>query len=139
MKAPIQVPVFVHTIIHDESDRILLLKRCGTGFMDGYYCFPGGHVQDQEDIVAAATREVWEETGVSLDQIRPAVVMPFDGGIDFIFESSSWSGEPQIRELDKCSDLAWFPEDALPNKIVPFAIQAINCVAANEWFHQFKE
>lgn len=138
MKTRAKVPLIVHTIVLDEHDRILLLERCGTGFMDGFYSFPGGHVQDQEDIVDAAIREVREEAGIVLEEIQPAVVMPFESGVDFIFVSSKWSGEARICEPDKCSDLRWFNEQELPTNIVPFAIEVFRCVAEGVWFHEFK-
>jgi len=51
-----------------KSNKILLLRRWNTGYEDGNYGLPAGHVEDEESITFAACREINEETGVI---IRP--------------------------------------------------------------------
>ena len=48
-----------------EKNRILLVQRCGS--YDGQWCIPCGHVEWDEDIRAAARRELLEETGIEAD------------------------------------------------------------------------
>ena len=31
----------------------------------------------------------------------------------------TWTGEPSIREPEKCSGMAWFPVDDLPQDMIP--------------------
>ena len=70
------------------GERILLLERANTGFMDGRHTLPGGHLQAGESFVMAARREVLEETGVELTEIDPCCVLPYDGGVNFVFSSN---------------------------------------------------
>ena len=51
----------------DEARRphVLLIKRKKAPFA-GCWCFPGGHVDRDEDLLAAAHRELQEETGLEL-------------------------------------------------------------------------
>ena len=57
--AAVVVPsVFV--AVHDQDDRLLMVQRCDSGDWE----LPGGRVDVGESAVAAAQREVAEETGV---------------------------------------------------------------------------
>jgi dATP pyrophosphohydrolase len=54
------------TNIVTDGERVLLLKRGSTApWMPNKYCFPGGKIEDGENIVIAGLRELKEETGIS--------------------------------------------------------------------------
>lgn len=129
--------IVVHTLVFNAAGELLLLRRANTGFMDGHYALPGGHRQAGEETVAAAVRECREEARVEVADIRPTVVMPYDGGVDFIFEAIRWSGTPGIGEPDKCDDLHFAPPDALPSPTVAFVQAALECRAQGVWFREF--
>ena len=43
------IAAVVHTLVWDATgERILLLERANTGFMDGRHTLPGGHLQAGE-------------------------------------------------------------------------------------------
>ncbi|MDR0716051.1 MAG: NUDIX domain-containing protein [Azoarcus sp.] len=113
------IPTGVH-ILCERQGRILLLRRAGTGFFDGLFSLPGGHVEEGESLRRAAARELEEETGLRL--------APADLGwlgvihrrsdsnrIDFFLRARDWQGEPRLCEPDKCSALDWFARDSLPD------------------------
>ena len=112
-------PVLAHTLLFRNGE-VLLLRRARTGYLDGWYALPGGHLQRGESIVACAIRECFEETGLVLDpaNVRPAAVMPYRSedqqGIDFILVCDAVSGEPRLAEPERCDDVRWFGVDALP-------------------------
>ena len=56
------IPTGVHVLCRREG-RVLLMRRAGTGFFDGLFSLPGGHVEPGESERAAARRELREETG----------------------------------------------------------------------------
>jgi len=130
--------IVVHTLVFNAAGELLLLRRVNTGFMDGHYALPGGHRQAGEEIVAAAMRECREEARVEVVDIKPVVVMPYDGGVDFIFEATRWSGTPGIGEPGKCDDLLFAPTDALPSPTVAFVEASLECRAQGVWFHPFQ-
>lgn len=123
----------VFVILRNAKGEILLQQRSGTGYLDGYWDLPSGHVEYGEAIHDTAVREASEEVGV---QIRPEdlqlvhIDQYFIGNkdrdyVNFTFTAHTWSGEPKICEPEKCSDIGWFSPDALPEKCV-------NVVRVNE-------
>lgn len=56
------VPTGADTVIFDESDRILLIRRTDTG----QWCAPGGAAEVGEPVGLAAVREAAEETGLDV-------------------------------------------------------------------------
>lgn len=64
-----------------RGDEILVMKRAG-GFSAGGWFIPGGHVEDGERPVEAAAREVFEETGISVeaDALTLVDVMSYEAG-----------------------------------------------------------
>lgn len=112
-----------------KEDKILLGRRFNTGWQDGNYGLPSGHLEEDESLVEAVIRETTEEVGIDIkpEDLKHVHVMHRKSiYIDFFFESQKWSGEPGVMEKDKCDDLKWFPLSELPLNIVPsvkFAIQ----------------
>ena len=49
---------------------ILLARRCNTGFHDGEYSLPAGHLDGHETLVQAVVREAKEEIGIQLNRNR---------------------------------------------------------------------
>jgi len=123
------IPTGVHVLLEREG-RVLLMRRAGTGFFDGLYSLPGGHVEEGESVVATAVREMEEELGVVLDPDSVAVLgvvhrRSDTNRIDFFVRALSWRGEPHIAEPDKCDALSWFPLDDLPEAVVPYIRDAL--------------
>lgn len=132
-------PVVAHTLVFDDDGCVLLLRRFNTGFMDGYFGLPGGHLHEGETIADAAMRECAEEVGIRVTRVEPVVVMPFLGGVDFILHAAAWSGEPRIAEPDKCDAVAWSSPDELPENIIPFVAKALSLHRRGVWFHQYDD
>lgn len=56
----------VSSIVHDQEDRILLVKRAiNPGF--GRWVIPGGYVEQGESLIQALRRETLEEVSLDLD------------------------------------------------------------------------
>jgi ADP-ribose pyrophosphatase YjhB (NUDIX family) len=123
------IPVGVHVLVERGGD-ILLMRRAGTGFFDGLYSLPGGHVEPGESLRQTAVREMREETGLSIDPqalVNVGVVHRNSDSnrIDFFLRATLWSGEPRICETDKCDALAWFDRANLPGDTVPYVREAL--------------
>jgi len=129
-----QVIPSAYLIVLNEKNEVLLMRRRGTGYMDGYYGFPSGHFDGDEEARVAVLREACEETGITveIDDLEEMNVMHrktkekgVNERVDFFFVTRKWEGEPEIMELDKCDHLAWFSIDDLPDKMIPYSRVAL--------------
>ena len=109
-----------------KGNKILLLRRFNTGYEDGKYCLPGGHIEKRESIHKAMIRESKEEIGIDIDDKALKLVhicnrkVGDNAYVDFIFECKEWKGEVTIIEKDKSDELRWFDLDNLPDNVIPF-------------------
>ncbi len=114
-------------VIFRRHDDILFLQRANTGYRDGEYSLPAGHLDGGESALAAAIREALEETGIVLDpaSLRLVHTQHRVGDeadherINLYFEATSWTGEPTNAEPHKCSALTWAPASHPPQPLVP--------------------
>jgi 8-oxo-dGTP pyrophosphatase MutT (NUDIX family) len=122
-------PTTVHLFFFRE-DQVLLIRRFNTGFADGQYSVPAGHLDGGETVIAAAAREAQEEVGVRLDAecIHFSHVMHrMDGEerVDFFVNVSNWNGELINAEPDKCDEICWVNVNELPGNTIPYIRQAL--------------
>lgn len=117
-------------VVVRRTNEVLLQLRSNTGYMDGYWATAAaGHVEADESVFDAAAREAREELGIG---VAPADLTALcamhrtgrtsqqvDQRVDFFFECWTWTGEPELLELDKAAELRWFALDALPTPVVP--------------------
>jgi len=112
----------VFVIMRNSGGEILLQQRANTGYLDGYYDFAcSGHVDPGESIRSTVVRELMEEIGVQAYEDDLQLIHINQNILDtpytnFTFVLEKWSGTPRICEPEKCSDLAYFALDALPEK-----------------------
>ncbi|HSK67125.1 MAG TPA: NUDIX domain-containing protein [Anaerolineales bacterium] len=122
-------PVTVHLFFF-RGNLVLLLRRFNTGYADGQYSVPAGHLDGGETVIDATRREAQEEVGVRIDpqDIHFSSVMHRRDGlerVDFFLEIVKWDGEPVNCEPDKCDELLWVAIDALPSNTIPYIRQAL--------------
>lgn len=123
-------PTTIHLFFFREN-QVLLIRRFNTGFADGQYSVPAGHLDGGETVIAAAAREAHEEVGVQLDAARihfSHVMHRLDGEerVDFFVHVSAWEGEPVNAEPDKCDEIRWANVDDLPENTIPYIRQALH-------------
>ncbi|MBN1427417.1 MAG: NUDIX domain-containing protein [Anaerolineae bacterium] len=125
-----------------RDGQILLLRRFNTGYEDGSYSVPAGHLDGGEQIRAAMIREAREEIGVdllpqSLEVVGVMHRLSNDERIDWFLSAGAWSGEITNREPDRCDDLRWFALDALPDNVIPYVRRALKNYQQRQWFDSF--
>ncbi|GAA3203018.1 NUDIX hydrolase [Nonomuraea helvata] len=117
-------PAAIHPGTH-----VLLGRRKGTGFGDGLWHLPSGHLEAGESVTEAAVREAREELGVVIDPADLAfahVMHRAPERVGLFFATRKWTGEPCNAEPDKCSELAWWPVGHLPHgEMVAYPAAAI--------------
>jgi mutator protein MutT len=120
-------------LILRQGQEVLLMRRAGTGYMDGMYSVPSGHLEGKESAEHAACREVTEEIGIDirtedLKLVHTMHRLAEEGDherIDLFFEATKWKGEPSNAEPDKCDDVKWCHIDELPENTIPIVRVAI--------------
>ncbi len=134
-------PVTVHMFFLRQN-KLLLIRRYQTGYMDGHYSVPAGHLDGNEPVRRAAVREAKEEIGVQIDpgDIDFAGVFHRSEGderVDFFVHVRRWSGEPFNAEPEKCDELRWTDVKDLPENTIPYIRRAIENFQTGVLFEEF--
>lgn len=110
-------------VVRDATGRILLSRRRADQMSGGFWEVPGGKVEPGESWLNAAARELFEETGLKAEGLRPLVHYRHRFATRSVeihfFEAEGWSGSPSGREGQK---LEW---------VVPWAPQVAPILASN--------
>jgi 8-oxo-dGTP diphosphatase len=137
----------VHLLLIRDG-KVLLLHRFNTGYEDGNYSVPAGHLDGNEPVSEAMAREAKEEIGVFIDPTALRVVHVMhrqaspDGHqanerVDFFLTTSQWDDKPSIMEPDKCDELSWRPLDNLPHNTIPYIRAAIEAYRSGKYYSEF--
>src|SRR5512138_953421 len=134
-------PTTVH-LFFIRGDQILLIRRFNTGYADGKYSVPAGHLDGGETVIAAATREAEEETGVQIEAdniVFSSVMHRIEGDerVDFFVHVYRWQGEPRNTEPDKCDELRWVNIAEMPANTIPYVKAGIENHRAGTVFYEF--
>lgn len=142
-----QRPYIASFLILRDGNKVAMVLRKNTGYMDGYYGLPTGKVEYGETYRQGAVREAKEEAGVVIDQkhLRVAHVAHrhaeegenFMDWVDVYFEVDHWQGEPHNAEPEKAERLDWLDLNNLPENIVPPQRAALVAIAQNETYGEF--
>lgn len=132
----------VHLLLVNQAGEVLFGQRQNTGYEDGAWHLPSGHLEAGESVVAALIREAEEEVGVIIDEHEAEFCHVMHnsssgGRVAFFFTVHRWTGEPENREPDKCSGLRWFPLGALPEQLIPYCRAALESISVNDCFSSF--
>jgi 8-oxo-dGTP diphosphatase len=125
-----------------KDNQILLSRRFQTGYKDGMYSLPAGHIEDNERMSVGTAREIFEEIGLPIEPKALKLVHVMhrkedDIRMDFFFAVVEWAGEPKNQEPEKCDDLSWFPMSELPDSTIPYIAAAIEAYQQGEFYSEF--
>ncbi|MFI0928661.1 NUDIX hydrolase [Streptomyces sp. NPDC021012] len=103
----------------------------------------GGRTHDDRSLEGTLLRELSEEVpGLRLEDLKPYAVeaaTSIDGFnapgslplTQLLFRARQWEGTPEVRSRDKCLIWRWWPQDELPDRLVPYTRTAIADIAAS--------
>ncbi|MBD2870597.1 NUDIX hydrolase [Paenibacillus sp. IB182493] len=116
-----RVDVAYVLITNDERDRVLMVRNGGSMV----WSLPGGAVEPNESLDAAAIREAKEETGLDIEVGGICAVNEcvFEGlgehAVFFTFKAKIAGGEIEISRPDEIVDVKWVPlEEA--DRLMPY-------------------
>jgi 8-oxo-dGTP diphosphatase len=109
-------------VIVIKNGKVLLGKRKGS-HGSGSWAFPGGHLEMNESIEECSRREVIEETGISIKNIRYAtftndIFKEEQKHYVTLFVVAEYSGGGlRVNEPDKCEKWDWFIWEKFPENL----------------------
>lgn len=122
MKTNEQRPFAAIGVMIFKKGRVLIGKRRkGSTHARGTWCFPGGHLESGETLKNCALREVAEECGVKIKNIKfqcVANVRKYNKHRVLVGLRADWaSGGPKTLEPNKIADWQWFSLNRLPKPL----------------------
>ncbi len=116
-----KIPLTGVGVMVTREGKVLLGKR-KNAHGAGEYAFPGGHLEHMEGFEECARREVAEETGIEIENVRFHLLANMTQYAPkhyvHIGMMADWrSGEPRVLEPDKCEGWGWYDPDNLPGKL----------------------
>jgi len=106
-------------IVRKSDGKVLVGKRLGS-HGQGSYAFPGGHLDFGETWEKGASREVLEETGLEIENLRlETVVNDISYHLHYIVlvftaHRKNENEEPRLMEAHKCEEWIWVDWDSFP-------------------------
>ena len=118
------IGVGVGAIFVNPDGRLFLAQRGPMAKNErGLWEFPGGSVEFGETLAHARAREMREEFGIGiqvgdlLDVVDHILVDEKQHWISPTYICRIFSGEPAIKEPEKCSAIGWFFPDEVPAEL----------------------
>lgn len=137
--------VITSYVIFSYDGKVLLSRRFNTGYQDGDYGLPSGHVEQGEYSKAAAVREAQEEVGVLIVQNNLSFVHAMHRHcgdherIEMFFAAEKWEGELVNAEPNKCDEIRWVRIDELPINTIPYIKLALEKFREGILYSEFSE
>lgn len=100
-------------MVYDDAGNILVEDRLDPSWPG--LCFPGGHVEPGESFVESVIREVWEETGLTIENPKLCGTKQFqtekgERYVVFFYKTNRFSGELKSSDEGK---VFWIPRNTL--------------------------
>ncbi|MFI0721891.1 NUDIX domain-containing protein [Streptomyces sp. NPDC021224] len=134
----------VHLYLERPDGTVLLgLRHPDSAFAPSTWHVLAGHCE-QENAISCLIREAREEAGLHIERqdVELAhVVHHIDMAGDrprmgLFFRARAWSGEPELREPNKCTQWKFWDPAALPDDLVPYTRVAIEGIRAGRLYSE---
>lgn len=136
----VRIAVFA---VVEKDGNLLLAKRAKTGYKDGWYTLPSGHLEEGESVQEAAVRELKEEVGLDA-RVEDTEVMHVCHNkeeleyFNFFVRINEWRGEPFNAEPESCDEVSWYPKSALPENLLGYVREAMERIDRGELFSNYQ-
>ncbi|MBU0660963.1 NUDIX domain-containing protein [Patescibacteria group bacterium] len=133
-------------LIINDKEEVLLLKRGKSSKNEiGVWSKVGGAVEFGDTVEETLIKEAKEEIDCDIEIIQfinyTNHIIKKEGQhwVSFNFVAKIIHGTPKIMEPTKCSEMAWFPLDALPeNSSYETVIEPVQIYTAHSWLHSLE-
>lgn len=133
-------------LVFERAGKILIDRHTHTGYRDGEFGLPGGHIDSGEPASGAAIRIANEQVGLRLRlaELRLAHVMHRSGksgtntdNIDFYFLVLNFPGEAKDTMPQKFDSMEWVTWNALPPNTIAEVRYALECIKEDKIYSEF--
>ncbi|WP_062643785.1 NUDIX domain-containing protein [Streptomyces maremycinicus] len=134
----------VHLYLERPDGTVLLgLRHPNSKFAPSTWHALAGHCE-QENAIACLIREAREEAGLRIERQDVELIhvvhhidQPGDRPrMGLFFRARAWSGEPELREPDKCTEWKFWDPAALPDDLVSYTRMAIGKIQNGELYSE---
>ena len=128
-------------LILEKEGKYLFSQRKNTGYRDGFYTLPSGHVDVGEIPTEAMAREAYEEIGISIqetDLVCVHAMFERDKYADYYFTVRAYEGEPENKEPEKCSEVRWATLTESEGRVVEKVAYALSFIERGIIFSQIE-
>lgn len=134
----------VHLYLERPDGTVLLgLRHPDSAFAPSTWHALAGHCE-QESAITCLIREAQEEASLHIERQDVElvhVVHHIDKAGDrprmgLFFRARTWTGEPELREPDKCTQWTFWDPDALPDNLVSYTRQAIGRIRNGDLYSE---
>ena len=135
--APSYIVPAARAVLFDDQGRILLIRRGD----NHQWALPAGGMEPGESVTECMAREVWEETGLTVESSVPFAVYseprftaptrPDAQLLSVAYRVDEWSGD-LLRQTNETDDARWFDIDELRalSDLMPAYLETIeDCLA----------
>lgn len=124
-----------------KDGKILLGKRKGS-HGEGEYAFPGGKLDYLESFENCARREIKEECGIEIENIRFQFIANLlkykPKHFTHINLIADWkSGDPEVLEPEKCESWGWYDIDNLPKPLFSIIELTLDSLKTGKNYYDF--
>ena len=135
--AKAELAIFVNMCMITDGDRVLVIDRQKPDWPG--VTFPGGHVEPGESFVASVIREVYEETGLTIEDPMLCGTKQFQTEenaryVVFFFKATRFSGE--LKSSDE-GEVFWINRTELSNYPLAPDMEAMVQVMESQHLSEF--
>lgn len=136
-----KIKVAVYALLVKDGNILLIRRAKDASWQPGKYGLPAGHLEANESLAEAVTRETKEETGLDLapESIKLVHTLHRQTRYIDVFFTARWRGEPSNTEPDKHDDLRFFPLAELPPNMIPSVRHALEEYQKGSIFSELEE
>ena len=135
--------IFAVRLILEEKGNLLFLRQ--TKRNGGRYTLIGGNVEEQEFAREALVREAKEEADIHVLPEHLSLVHVLhrhklaknETLLVLYFKASAFNGEPESKETHKFKDVAWLPDNSLPEEVSKPTRHVLDCIRRGEIYSEF--